>query len=338
MPQVLLAGLLAVVLDVVHILRVFVYDWLRELFNKSFGSEHTELITFYSGRTALITGASSGLGKELAQQLALVSNSCEHPINLILSSRDEEKLKHIAACCRELSPKSKVMVVLLDLSTLHDFTAAQTNDSTNISKSLQTYIKIHVLINNAGVSSRGLALHTSQSVLQSVMNVNFFGPVALTKAVLHEFMTSSGSSLSASGKPVGAIGVISSVQGRLGISERTSYAASKHALQGYFDCLRCELSSVSGDDYMSVTVISPGYIATSLSLNAITSTGKAYGKTDETTANGYSPSYAARQSLLAIARREVDYILGDARVQVAIQARGQLPELLAKKLASRSKK
>ena len=173
------------------------------------------------------------------------------------------------------------------------------------------------------------------------MNVNFFGPVALTKAVLHEFMTSSRGSLSASGKPVGAIGVISSVQGRLGISERTSYAASKHALQGYFDCLRCELSSVSGnsgDDDMSVTVISPGYIATSLSLNAITSTGKAYGKTDETTANGYSPSYAARQSLLAIARREVDYILADAKVQVAIQARGQLPELLAKKLANRSKK
>ena len=186
MPQALLAGLLAVVLDVVHILRVVVYDWLGELFNKCFGSEHTELITFYSGKTALITGASSGLGKQLAQQLALVSNSCEHPINLILSARNEENLKHIAATCRELSPKSKVMVVLLDLSTLHDFAAAQTNDSTNISKSLESYIsrlntimkenklppEIHVLINNAGVSSRGLALHTSHSVLQSVMNVN----------------------------------------------------------------------------------------------------------------------------------------------------------------------
>ena len=77
--------MLAVVLDVVHILRVVVYDWLGELFNKCFGSEHTELMTFYSGKTALITGASSGLGKELAQQLALVSNSCEHPINLTLS-------------------------------------------------------------------------------------------------------------------------------------------------------------------------------------------------------------------------------------------------------------
>ena len=102
---------------------------------------------------------------------------------------------------------------------------------------------------------------------------------------------------------------------------------------GYFDCLRGELKH-SG---VSVTVISPGYINTSLSLNAVTSTGKAYGVTDPTTAAGMSPKWAATQALLAISAEETDYILADAKTIAAVQARAQFPYLLSLLTAAKEK-
>jgi dehydrogenase/reductase SDR family protein 7B len=184
---------------------------------------------------------------------------------------------------------------------------------------------IDCLIANAGVSSRGTALSTSQEVLQRIMQVNFFGPVALTKAIAQDMCAR---------ETGGAIAVVSSVQGKLGLPLRTSYASSKHALQGYFDSLRGELAS-SG---ISVSVISPGYIHTELSMNAVTATGEKYGVTDETTRNGMTPSSAAHRALVAIATKESDCIMADGKTIAAIQGKVQFPELMVQYMNNRAKK
>jgi dehydrogenase/reductase SDR family protein 7B len=184
---------------------------------------------------------------------------------------------------------------------------------------------IDCLIGNAGVSSRGTALNTSEDVLRNLMNVNFFGPVALTKAIAKDMCER---------KTGGSIAVVSSVQGKLGLPLRSSYTSSKHALQGYFDSLRGELS-VHGVD---VSVISPGYISTNLSMNAVTETGEKYGVMDETTRNGMAPAVAARMTLLAIAQKTPDLVMADGKTVAAIQGKVQFPELVARLMKSRAKK
>jgi dehydrogenase/reductase SDR family protein 7B len=131
-----------------------------------------------------------------------------------------------------------------------------------------------VLINNGGVSSRSSFLDTKPEVDAMVMQINFLSGASLAKAVVPGMVD----------RKSGAILWISSVQGLFGLPERTSYAASKFAVQGYCEALRGELAS-SG---VNVHVASPGYIRTNLSRSAITGDGSPYGKLDSTTANGAS--------------------------------------------------
>ena len=249
------------------------------------------------------------------------------PIHLFLSSRSVENLEAVATKCRALSPESVVAVIPLDLS---DLTEEEGGSLDRYMTALHKHLKGHslggidCLIGNAGVSSRGSALDTSEAVLRSVMNVNFFGPVALTKAIARDMCARNTG---------GAIAVVSSVQGKLGLPLRTSYACSKHALQGYFDSVRGELS-LSG---VNVSVISPGYISTNLSLNAVTAAGEQYGVTDETTRNGMTPATAAHMTLLAIANEVPDLILADDKTVAAIQGKTQFPDLMAKFMNKRAK-
>jgi short-subunit dehydrogenase len=317
---------MCLVLDVMHIFRTLVLDsskWILSLVS----SRKATLAKYYSGKTVLITGASSGLGKEFALQLMRlsVSESTTSPINIILSARSQQSLDQVARACRELSSASKVVVIPLDLSTLTERRNVDEYISVLNQKLKENGLAgVDCVINNAGVSSRGMALETDQASLDMVMQINFFGPVALTKALLPD-MIQRGCG--------GAVAVVSSVQGRLGIPLRTSYAASKHAVQGYFDSLRGEISK-SG---ISTTLISPGYIRTSLSLNAVTGDGTKYGKTDETTKSGMDPGFAAKESLLAIAEGTTDFILAEGKVLAAIQAKAQFPALLAKMTSKRMK-
>jgi short-subunit dehydrogenase len=139
------------------------------------------------------------------------------------------------------------------------------------------------------------------------------------------------------------VAVISSVQGKIGIPLRTSYAgttrrqpsphvlfmnhiaASKHALQAYFDGLRAEVESQG----VAITVVSPGYVRTSLSLNALRPDGSKHGEMDETTAKGMDPSQVAKDVLRAIVDGERDVVLADAKSKLAIQAKVQFPDLIA---------
>lgn len=331
--QLVLSFVWLLVLDFIHLLKLvcetFKVFVIKTTKSYVFGDwESITISSFFSGKTVLITGASSGLGEAMALELARLSAGGGKDINLIISSRSVQKLQIVAAQCRALSSNIHVITIPLDLTDLSEEAGGGLDTYMtvlNAKMKERSLNGVDCLIGNAGISSRGEALETPEKVLHSVMKVNFFGPVALTKAIAKDMCKR---------RTGGSIAVVSSVQGKLGLPHRTSYASSKHALQGYFDSLRGELS-LSG---ISVTVVSPGYINTNLSINAVTETGEKYGVTDATTKNGMSPESAARKSLLAIAQEDPDYILADAKTIAAVQGKVQFPRLLALIMNQRAKK
>jgi len=246
--------------------------------------------------------------------------------HVILSSRDLKKLNDVSLECQEIALSKKIQkffVIQVDMEAYNKMDEYWKNcQKTLENNSLSS--TIDVLILNAGISSRGACNETSIDVLEKLMAINFYGPVALTKHILSSMEE----------KRSGAIAVISSVQGKLGIPFRTSYAASKHALQGFYDSLRAEVISKN----IRLTTISPGYVKTNLSLNALNGDGSSYGKLDETTANGMNPSALAKIVLKSINENKKDVVIADSKTILAIQLNVMFPEITAWIMAKRAKK
>ncbi|WP_129715944.1 SDR family oxidoreductase [Pedobacter sp. SYP-B3415] len=251
-----------------------------------------------------ITGASSGIGEALAYAYA------EAGARLILSARNRDELFRVKQQCRT---QAHVHVLPLDLEDT-DALASKAANALNI------YGRIDVLINSGGISQRGLALQTGNETEQRIMNVNFWGTVALSKAVLPA-MISAGS---------GQLVCISSIAGKLATKNRSAYAASKHALHGYFDALRSEVFK----DNIRVTIICPGYIKTNISLNALTASGEVQGTMDENQANGMSASACAAEIIKAIAAGKEEVYIG-GRETIAVWLKRLFPGYLSKKLRNR---
>lgn len=140
-----------------------------------------------------------------------------------------------------------------------------------------------VVVHNAGISQRSLALDTELSVVRRIMEVNYFGTVHLTRKLLPGMMVAGG----------GEFIVITSLVGKFGTPLRSAYSASKHALHGFFDSLRAEL----GGQGIRVMMVCPGYIRTGISINALTGSGESQGTMDEAQARGMEPSVFARHLL-----------------------------------------
>uniref|UniRef100_A0A8I5UNA4 Dehydrogenase/reductase SDR family member 7B n=1 Tax=Pongo abelii TaxID=9601 RepID=A0A8I5UNA4_PONAB len=189
---------------------------------------------------------------------------------------------------------------------------------------LQCFGYVDILVNNAGISYRGTIMDTTVDVDKRVMETNYFGPVALTKALLPSMIK----------RRQGHIVAISSIQGKISIPFRSAYAASKHATQAFFDCLRAEMEQYE----IEVTVISPGYIHTNLSVNAITADGSRYGVMDTTTAQGRSPVEVAQDVLAAVGKKKKDVILADLLPSLAVYLRTLAPGLFFSLMASRARK
>ena len=227
---------------------------------------------FFVNKRIWITGASSGIGEALAYEFA------GHGAQLVLSARNEVALHRVATKCRELGA-GIVIVQLLDLA-----------DHGSIPGTVQQVLgkvgKVDVLINNGGISQRSLAKDTDLSVDKKIMDVNFFGTVALTKAILPSMLT----------HHLGHIATITSLTGKFGSPYRSSYAASKHALHGFFDSLRAELAGTA----VKVTLICPGFVRTNVSMNALTEDGATLGSMDEATQKGMDPERLARKIAHAI--------------------------------------
>jgi len=208
-------------------------------------------------------------------------------------------------------------VVQMDLGDLNSID----EKSTEI---LQIYGHIDILINNAGMSYRGNVLETNIDVDQRLMTVNYFGPLALTRNLAHSMVQ----------KQNGRVVFISSVQGKIAIPFRSAYTASKHALQALADSLRAELADLG----IKVTVVSPGYVKTQLSINAVTSTGDNYGQMDASTAAGHSPDYIARKTVMAMMNGDSEVVICSLLPRIAIFLRTFWPDVFFWLMASRARK
>ena len=227
-----------------------------------------------------ITGASSGIGEELAYQYA------KKGAKLILSARREEALKRVQAACEF---PANAAVLPLDLT---DFDAAENAAK----KAIECFGKIDILINNGGVSQRSLIAKTDFSVYQKLMDVNYLGTVALSKALLPHFIAQGG----------GQYVVVTSVMGKYGSPYRSGYCGAKHALHGFFDVMRMEHQK----DGVAVTLICPGFVQTNVTINALTGNGASLGYDDPATKNGLILSSFAKKMIRAITRKEWEVSFG----------------------------
>jgi dehydrogenase/reductase SDR family member 7B len=225
-----------------------------------------------------ITGASSGIGAALAEAFG------REGAQLVLSARRRTELDQVAAKCA-----GEPFVLPLDLAQPETFAAAT-------AAVLERFGRIDVLVHNGGISQRALVRDTQLEVDRRIMEVNYFGTVALTKAALPAMTKAK----------AGHFVVVSSVMGKLGTPQRSAYAASKHALHGFFDCLRAEVT----DDGLAVTLVCPGYIRTEISKNALTGDGSPTNKQGDDIASGYPADRTAQQILAAVHSRKSEVYVG----------------------------
>ncbi len=235
---------------------------------------------YYKDKIVWITGASSGIGAALANELS------KQGATLILSARNEKKLQDVR---QTLENPGRHEVLSLDLTRIDEMPA-------KAKEAVGYYGRVDFLFNNGGVSQRGLATETSIDVDRMLMETNYLGPVALTKALLPYMI----------GMKKGHIVVISSLTGKFGTPLRSGYAASKHALHGFFDALRAE----TWKQGIAVTLVCPGYVKTDISVNAITSDGTPQGTMDKGQENGMLPAVLAKKILHAVEAGKNEVYIG----------------------------
>ena len=232
------------------------------------------------GKTIWLTGASSGIGEALAYELA------REGARLVLSARTEQRLEQVGSQCRQLG--AECLIYPMDISKTEQLKQA-------VPAVIRRVGKIDILINNAGRSQRSYARETPLVNDRQLMEINFFGVVALSKLLIPHMLHNRS----------GHLVVVSSITGKFGAPMRTGYAASKHALQGYFEALRAELYPA-----LPVTIVSPGRIRTNISLHALTKDGEAYNKMDAGQAKGMPADRCARKIIRAIKKERKEILIG----------------------------
>ena len=241
----------------------------------------------FSGKVVWITGASSGIGEALAYELA------RRGATLVLSARREPMLERVREKCQRSSEHVIMPLDLTDMATMPEATA----------KVLDRLGRIDILINNGGISQRGTVTETTLDVDRRIMEVNYMGTVAMTKAVLPSMLE----------RGRGQIVVISSLMGRIHTPLRSAYAASKHALHGFFGCLRAEVH----DRGVHVCVICPGYVRTEITKNALTGDGSVYNEMGDAQSKAMSAEQFARRCADAIADDVANKMIGGPEVWAA---------------------
>ena len=204
--------------------------------------------TYFKDKVAIVTGASSGIGLATATLLA------KYQAKVVLAARSEDKLEELS---RELSKQTEVLSVRTDVSVREDCRSL-------IEKTVERFGKIDILINNAGISMRAMFKDLDLSVIERLMDVNFWGTVYCTKYALPYLLESKGS----------VVGVISTA-GYKGLPGRTGYSASKFAINGFLDTLRSEHLY----DGLHVMIYAPGFTASNIRKTALMADGSMQGET-----------------------------------------------------------
>ncbi|MDF3820471.1 SDR family NAD(P)-dependent oxidoreductase [Leptospira sp. 96542] len=256
---------------------------------------------FYNNEWVWVTGASSGIGRELAKQCFDLG------ANVFLASRNTTELQKLV---KELGiPKNRYAIEKLDLE-----------DYKKLNKLVNVWLKKYpipkVVIHNGGISQRSLTKETNLLTLERIMNTNFYGACEITRSLLPKVVDK---------KPI-HFAVISSVAGKLGSPLRSAYSASKFALVGFFHCLRAE-EEKSG---VYITMVYPGFIKTNISKNALTGDGKAAGKMDAVIEAGIAVEICANRTLRSIANREREVVIAGIKERFGLWMQKHIPNLFFK--------
>ncbi|MDP1747132.1 MAG: SDR family oxidoreductase [Bacteroidota bacterium] len=222
-------------------------------------------------KTIWITGASSGIGEALAYTCA------SEGAQIVISARREDELKRVADNCK--TDANNILILPLDLEHTADI-------EEKVDQVIRKFGRIDVLINNGGIGQRGKAVNTKTEVDRKVMEINFFGTINLSKAVARVMQK----------QKCGKLVVVTSIMGKYGMPLYSTYAASKHALYGYFESIRQELYA----DNVKVLIVSPGFINTDVSTKLLTEDGNQYGIKSDAQEKGMTATDCAKGIVQAI--------------------------------------
>lgn len=259
----------------------------------------------WKNKVVWVTGASSGIGAEIAKQVA------ERGAKVILSARSEDKLKEVQ---KALPNSEEHMVLPLDLSQSEHFNSL-------VDQVLSNYNRIDVLVNNGGLSQRSEVHETPIEVDRRIMEVNYFGNVALTKAVLPVFRK----------QKSGQFVVISSIAGKFGFFLRSAYSASKHALHGFYESLMLE----EEHNNIKVLIACPGKINTPISMSALNAEGKSHGVMDHNQETGMPVDECVRQLLSGVEKGKKEMLIGNKEIK-AVTLKRFAPKLFWKVIKKQS--
>ncbi len=235
----------------------------------------------FAGKVVWITGASSGIGE------ALVYEFVKRGANVVASSNDLPELERVKRSCKGNS--EMVHCVPFDLSDTSDINKL-------VEQQLNIFNRIDFVLNIGGISQRARIDETPLWLDRKIFEINYFGTIAFTKAILPYMIR----------QQSGHILATSSISGRFGFPLRSAYSASKQALHGFFETLYLE----NKKNNIRASVIIPGRVRTSISLHALNSEGKEHGKLDDGQAGGITPQKAAQIIIRGIRRNKREILVG----------------------------
>jgi len=256
-------------------------------------------MNYFANKVVWITGASSGIGEELAIQLSRLG------ARVVLSARNIEALQGVL---HKLHEPSKHLIVALDLEKLNEF-------ESHCNTIIAHFGRIDMLFNNGGISQRSEVHETSLEVDRKIMEINYFGNIALTKTVLPHFRK----------QQSGHVIVTASVAGKFGFFLRSAYSASKHALIGYYESLLLE----EAKNNIFVTILCPGKINTPISLSALHGNGEKHNEMDHNQATGMPVDVCVSKIIQAVAKKKKEVLIGNREIY-AVYIKRFIPALFWK--------
>lgn len=254
----------------------------------------------YKNKTVWITGASSGIGEAFAKAFY------KDGANLILSSRRKDELERVK---KELGNGDTIKILPLDLAQSEIL-------SQKVDDALKLFNGIDVLVNNGGVSQRSLFADTDLATIRRILEINFFGSVALTRFILPHMISNQS----------GHIIVTSSVAGKFGTKFRSGYAASKHALHGIFDCIRQEMYEYN----VHVTLVCPGPIKTNITQNSLTANGSTFNEIGKLHKSAMSAEDMVQRIWKGVKSKKEEIYISSPKERFALFMKRLSPALLNK--------
>lgn len=257
---------------------------------------------FWDQKRVWIIGASSGIGEGLVHVMA------ENGAKLIVSARNESKLLEL----KEKLSGADIKVLPADVEQLA--TLSELSE-----KAWGIFDGLDYVFLNAGMSVRDLVAESKLEVERKIMDINFWGPVAITKELLKRRDPN---------VPLHLV-LTSSLSGKYGVPKLAAYAASKHAIHGYFDSLRAETYG-SG---LLIHIVIPGFIRTNITVSGLRGDGSQSGKMQNALAEGMDPLTCAKGILKGLEKEKKEFVVGGSE-RFTVGLNRFLPGLMKKLIRS----